>query len=54
MQLVGSSLLCSKASLPLGAGPCTYAICTNHEVLAEPWLPFWALAFWRGRAETIT
>ena len=36
MQLVGSSLLCSKASLPLGAGPCTYAVCANHEVHAEP------------------
>ena len=35
MQLVGSSLLWSKASLPLEAAPCTYAVCSNHEVLAE-------------------
>ena len=36
MQLVGSSLPCSKAYLPLEAGPCTGAVCTNHEVHAEP------------------
>ena len=39
MQLVGSSLPCSNASLPLGAGPCTGAVCTNHEVHAEPGSP---------------
>ena len=45
MQLVRSALLWSKASFPLGAAPCTYAICTKHEVHTEPQLCFGTLAF---------